>query len=259
VTHWYVCCDSLIRVLWLIDTCAVTHWYVCCDSLTRVLWLIDMRHVPCEYVCCDSLIRVSCDSLICVMWLIDMCHVTHLCDTTHETTHWYVWCDSLICVSCDSFVRHDSWNDSDVCRESLRCWLWKVLICVMWLICATRLTNRLRCVPWSIEVLTQEGIDAWYNLSHDSSRMSHDSRRMSHDSRRIMCCVEVLTMEGIDAWYMSHDSSRWLWKVLICVMWLICATQRMIWLESWLTRVCATQRMIWRESCGGHDTFICVT
>ena len=114
VTHWYVWCDSLICVIWLIDTC--------------VMGLIDTCDVTHWYVSCDSLIRV--------MWLIDMCHVTHLCDTTHEPTqtcavkHWGVDYGRHWYVSCDSFVRHVSWydmsHDSHVYLESFKYWLCKV-------------------------------------------------------------------------------------------------------------------------------------
>ena len=149
--------DSLIWVTWLL------HVYVMIDSCDMNLCM-----------CVITASRVRHQSWLCGMWLIDTCAVTHwyaacvmliremwLIDTC-DVTHWYVsyvWCDSLICV--------------------------------MWLICGTRLMKRLRCVPWIVEVLTMEGID----------------------------------------------------------MWLTCATQLIIWLESWLTCVPWIIQMLTVQRC----------
>jgi len=112
--------DSLVRVVWLNDTCDMRQFYawqdswICGDrlevrySFISVTWLIRVCGVTHLYVW-YRYIYVWHDSSVCGArlfgdsWLIHMCSMTHSCVAWHihmrDMTHSCVWHDSFICMT----------------------------------------------------------------------------------------------------------------------------------------------------------------
>ena len=106
------------------------------------------------------------------MWLIDMCDVTHLCDTTHETTQTCTWNHWGV-----DYGRY--WY---VCNVTHLCDRSHGMTLVMWVTCDIHMCNMTHSYAWhDIHMCDMTFIcvtcqmrdpyvrhDSWYDSSHDS-------------------------------------------------------------------------------------------